>query len=78
MKFMLFITLSISFENSFLCVLNFYFIVGCSENGVPPLISSLSHGVQLFPELVNDPVVDLSVSDFTSFVITRSGKVYWW
>jgi E3 ubiquitin-protein ligase EDD1 len=61
-------------------VVTFYdqLLRGCSEDGIPPLISSLSHSTQHHSEFASDPIVNLQVSDFLSFVITKGGKVYWW
>ena len=55
-----------------------YLFIGCLENGVPPLVSSLSHPLTLFSELCNDPVHYLYVSEFITYVITKDGRVYWW
>lgn len=56
----------------------FYYFLGCSEAGSPPLVSSLSHSLTFHPEFSSDPITSLSVSEFLTFVITRGGKVYWW
>ena len=52
--------------------------IGCLENGVPPLVSSLSHPLTQFSELSNDPVHYLYVSEFITYIITKAGRVYWW